>query len=188
MGEGPRKRTVETRLDDEDVRLFRESVGEVRPLAVTESVRETLKPSPRPRQTEASEASVVHELLTHEIDPDQVETGEELSWLRTGQQKRLLSRLRRGHFSVGAELDLHHMNEAAARTSIHDFLDECHSHRIYCVRIIHGKGLRSKARGPVLKNLVNRLLRRRRDVLAFVSARVEDGGTGAVYVLLQRGR
>ncbi|MEO5625059.1 MAG: Smr/MutS family protein, partial [Dokdonella sp.] len=64
--------------------------------------------------------------------------------------------------------------------------DDCRHHDLLCVRIVHGKGLRSKAAGPVLKQLTDSMLRRRADVLAFTSARPAQGGTGAVIVLLQR--
>ena len=77
-------------------------------------------------------------------------------------------------------------NAAAAQASIIAFLAEAKQHGLRCVRIVHGKGLRSKAQGPVLKQMTDTLLRRRADVLAFTSARPAQGGTGAVIVLLQR--
>ena len=97
---------------------------------------------------------------------------------------KLLRRLKRGHFSVQAEVDLHHMNAAAAADSIVDLLEEADAEGWRCVRIVHGKGLRSRPGGPVLKGLTDRLLRRHSDVLAFTSARPAQGGTGAVIVLL----
>lgn len=126
------------------------------------------------------------ELERGEIDWTEVESGEELSFVRAGVQRRVLKTLRRGGYSVGAELDLHQMNIEAARKSIVDFIQYAGQRGITCVKIIHGKGLRSKSRGPVLKGLTNSLLRRRKAVLAFTSARPNDGGTGAVYVLLRR--
>jgi DNA-nicking Smr family endonuclease len=78
------------------------------------------------------------------------------------------------------------MNAAAAQSSIVDFLAEARREGWRCVRIVHGKGLRSRAAGPVLKALTDRLLRRRDDVIAFASARPALGGTGAVVVLLKR--
>jgi DNA-nicking Smr family endonuclease len=98
----------------------------------------------------------------------------------------LLRQLRRGHFSVRAEIDLHEMSAAVARRAIHGFLDESRRNREFCVRIVQGKGLRSRNAGPVLKRLAARLLARRRDVLAYASARPAQGGTGAVVVLLHR--
>ena len=125
------------------------------------------------------------ELLEMAFDPAALEVGEELGYLREGYPPKLLRQLKRGQFSVQDELDLHQMNAAAAQASIATFLAEARQHGRRCVRIIHGKGLRSKAAGPVLKVLTDRLLRRRDDVVAFASARPAQGGTGAVVVLLR---
>jgi DNA-nicking Smr family endonuclease len=96
-----------------------------------------------------------------------------------------MRRLRRGLFPIDDELDLHGLSQAAARNHLADFLARSRDGGCRCVRIIHGKGYRSGARGPVLKAAVNLWLRRHLDVLAFVSARAIDGGAGAVYVLLR---
>ena len=96
-----------------------------------------------------------------------------------------MRKLARGRFSVQAEIDLHGMTVAEARPRLNDFIDNCVRQNLLCVRIVHGKGLGSGDRGPVLKNSVNAWLRKWDAVLAFVSARQVDGGTGAVYVLLQ---
>jgi DNA-nicking Smr family endonuclease len=106
--------------------------------------------------------------------------------LRDGYPSKLLRQLKRGQFSIQDEIDLHHMNASAAQLTIAEFLAEAATHGFRCVRIVHGKGLRSKAAGPVLKTLTDRLLRRRNDVVAFASARPAQGGTGAVVVLLKR--
>jgi DNA-nicking Smr family endonuclease len=125
------------------------------------------------------------ELLDLAFDPALLEVGEELSYLRDGYPPKLLRQLKRGQYSVQDDLDLHQMNAAAAQLSIADFLAEARHEGLRCVRIIHGKGLRSRAAGPVLKGLTDRLLRRRDDVVAFASARPAQGGTGAVIVLLK---
>ncbi len=128
----------------------------------------------------------MRELARHPLDWSTAETGEELIFVRAGLQQRVLRRLRRGQYAIGAELDLHEMNTAAAQASILDFLERSRERGLSCVKIIHGKGLRSKREGPVLKRLTDGLLRRRKEVLAFASAPPNDGGTGAVYVLLKR--
>ncbi len=128
----------------------------------------------------------MQELAAEPLDWSAAETGEELFFLRSGLQRRVLRRLRRGQYAVGAELDLHDMNASAARQSILDFLAASGARGLSCVKIIHGKGLRSKREGPVLKRLTDSLLRRRSEVLAFASAPPNDGGTGAVYVLLRK--
>ncbi len=105
---------------------------------------------------------------------------------RPGIQHRLLRKLRRGQISIGAELDLHGMTSREARQALLVFISECKRQNIRCVKIVHGKGKGSVSRRPVLKNRINNWLPQLDDILAFCSARVEDGGVGAVYVLLKR--
>lgn len=179
------KRPKSAPASDEDSRLFREAIGEVRKLDPVAPPPAAPKPEPLARMLEADEAAVPGELLVMAFDPGLLEVGEELSYLRDGYSPKLLRQLKRGQFSVQDDIDLHQMNAAAAQASIADFLAEARRHGLRCVRIVHGKGLRSKAAGPVLKALTDRLLRRRDDVIAFASARPMQGGTGAVVVLLK---
>lgn len=173
---------------EQDRELFREAVGKIRPLSHQSDTGPGLtRPQPDARQFELDEARVRDELLTHEFDPASIEMGEEIFYLKSGQAQAMLKRLRRGHFSIRAEIDLHQMTVAVARQAVTAFLNDAIDHRELCVRIVHGKGLRSSARGPVVKRMTEQLLRRRDDVLAFASARPAQGGTGAVLVLL-RGR
>ena len=172
-------------ISEDDARLFREAIGEVRRIDAPVAPAPVPKPAPEPRMLEADEAAVPGELLEMSFDPAMLEVGEELSYLRDGYPPKLLRQLKRGQYSVQDEIDLHQMNAAAAQASIAGFLAEAKQHGLHCVRIIHGKGLRSKASGPVLKALTDRLLRRRDDVVAFASARPAQGGTGAVVVLLR---
>jgi DNA-nicking Smr family endonuclease len=179
---------MNTRDDDtDDASLFRDAIGRVRPLkrAAPTLPRKPLPP-PRATQAERDEAQVRSELLVHAFDPAAIEVGDEIHYLKPGQPQRLLKQLRRGQFSVRAELDLHEMTIAVARDAVRSFLDESIVRREYCVRIVHGKGLRSRADGPVLKRMTATLLSRRKDVLAYASARPAQGGTGAVIVLLAR--
>ncbi|RBD63924.1 Smr/MutS family protein, partial [Xanthomonas oryzae] len=108
------------------------------------------------------------------------------SYRRENLPSRLFQRLKRGQFSVQDELDLHGATAAQAESLLRQFLLEAHAHEHGCVRIIHGKGLQSDNGAPVLKNLMDRLLRQRNDVLAFHSAPPTQGGTGALLVLLAR--
>lgn len=179
------KRRKANPVDEDDSRLFRDAIGEIRRFDCVASPPSPNRPAPRPRMFEADEAAVAGELLDFAFDPASLEIGEELSFLRDGYPPRLLRQLKRGQFSVQDVLDLHQMNLAAAQESIRWFLAEAHATDLRCVRIIHGKGLRSKAAGPVIKALTDRLLRRRDDVVAFASARPAQGGTGAVVVLLR---
>jgi len=172
---------------DEDARLFRDAIGRVRPIKRGASAPPAKpKPPPKPVQSEQDEARVRDELLVHAFDPAAIEVGDEIHYLKPGQPPRLLKRLRRGQFSVRAELDLHEMTIPVAREAIRAFLDESLARGDTCVRIVHGKGLRSRAEGPVLKRLTATMLSRRKDVLAYASARPAQGGTGAVVVLLHR--
>lgn len=114
-----------------------------------------------------------------------VESGEELRFIREGYAPRLLRRLRRGHYSVHGHLDLHHMTRETAKTALLQFLNDAIIERLGCVRVVHGKGLRSPNK-PVLKQMTNQLLRRHKGVVAFTSCRQIDGGTGAVVILLRQ--
>lgn len=171
---------------EDDGELFRASIGAVRPLNRTSAPLPAVsKPMPEARQLELDEAAVRDELLDNVFDPGLIEVGDEIHHLKAGQSPRLLKRLRRGHFSIQAEIDLHQMTVAVARDAVVAFLAEAIRHREFCVRIVHGKGLRSSSRGPVVKRMVEQVLRRRDDVLAFASALPAQGGTGAVLVLLK---
>jgi DNA-nicking Smr family endonuclease len=97
-----------------------------------------------------------------------------------------MRKLSRGGFSVQAEIDLHGMTVAEARPRLQEFIETCAQDGKLCIRVVHGKGLGSGRRGPVLKQKVNRWLRQWDTVLAFVSTRQVDGGTGAIYVLLKQ--
>ena len=127
--------------------------------------------------------AVMQELLEYDDASIELQTGEELLFLRPGYQKRTLRRLRRGNFSATGTVDLHHMNVATAKQVLLDFLDHALARQLGCVRIIHGKGLRSKNL-PRLKMMTNRVLRKHPRVVAFASCRPVDGGTGATDVLL----
>ena len=108
-----------------------------------------------------------------------------LAFKRDGVRDQVLRKLRRGLIPVDAELDLHGHSQSSARVRLAEFLAVSGAAGHRCVRIIHGKGYRSGARGPVLKIAVNLWLRRHFDVMAFASARAIDGGSGALYVLLR---
>lgn len=172
-------------IDDEESREFRAAVGVVAPLdsPPKHTPRRRLPPA-RALMREADDAAVMDSLL----DPPDwqiAETGDELLHRGPGVQDSVIRQLRRGQYSVQAVLDLHGYTAAAARPEVIQFLDSARRRGLRCVRIIHGKGNRSGQRGPVLKASVAHWLRQRQEVLAYVSARPVDGGTGAVYVLLR---
>jgi DNA-nicking Smr family endonuclease len=168
--------------DDDDARLFRDAVKDVKPLKPGGRLPPATRALvPRPLQHEADEREALRETMEGPY-PD---VGEELSYRAPGLQDGAFRKLKRGAFYMGAELDLHGMRAEEARLAVARFLASAQERDLRCVRIIPGKGLRSKGEGPVLKQRLDGWLRRRSDVLAFCSARPEHGGTGAVYVLLR---
>ena len=178
----PRKTVV----TPDDLRLFEEAIGPVRRLRQNAAAEQSApRPQPQPRQSQLDESRVTQELMNSVIDPAAIEVGEELSYLKPGLSPRLLRQLKRGHFSIADEIDLHQMTATVARAATKGFLEENKRRGQLCVKIIHGKGLRSRADGPVLKRMIDGMLRQRSDVLAFASARPAEGGTGAVIVLLR---
>ncbi|MES0874230.1 Smr/MutS family protein [Sinimarinibacterium thermocellulolyticum] len=170
---------------DEEVKLFRHAMRGVRRLPPSDrTAAHAPRPPPGARQREADDREVIASLLT-EPDPDGLEHGETLQFRAPGVQDGVLRRLRRGHYRIERDLDLHGMNRAQAQHAVSVFLADCAARDQRCVRIVHGKGNRSPNSGPVLKRLLDGWLRRRRDVLAYCSARPVDGGSGAIYVLLR---
>ncbi len=174
---------------DDELQLFRDAVGPVRRIRSERSESRAPRVRAQPAMRKADEALVLQELGEAHPELDAtlawLETGEELMWHRPGLQSRVLKRLRRGHWRIQDEMDLHQMNVEAASRSIRIFLKASLDRGFSCVKIIHGKGLRSGKAGPRLKALTARLLSRHPAVLAFATAPRTDGGTGAVYVLLK---
>ena len=174
-------------FENNDSDLFRQAMGDVRPLKDDKRVsHEKTKPSPRPLQQELDEQQVLQDMMSDPVDMADVETGEELLFCRHGLQQKTFRKLRRGEFTIEAELDLHGKTVDEARIAIATFLPECQRQGLRCVRIIHGKGHGSFNKQPVLKTHVNHWLRQRDEILAFSSARPVDGGTGALYFMLKK--
>lgn len=178
---------------DPESRLFREAVRDVRRLPHGSSglpadqapVTRRRPPQPVARFSRADRHAVLRESLSGDAGDPELASGDELVYHRAGVQMSILKKLRRGQYRVQAEVDLHGYTVVEAKQVLRDFLADALVHRLRCVRIIHGKGLRSGHRGPVLKGVVSSVLRRIGPVIAYVSARQVDGGTGAVYVLLE---
>lgn len=169
----------------EERTAFRAAVADVHPLQWDRVHHEPPLPPAIPRQHLFDEAAALAESLHGPALIDlYLEGGDEAAWRRDGLPKAWLRDLRRGRWVTQGKLDLHGMNRDEARHAVVTFLRECRNRGHRCVRIVHGKGLRSGQRGPVIKQTVNALLRRVGAVIAFSSARQVDGGTGAVYVLL----
>jgi DNA-nicking Smr family endonuclease len=179
---------VDNPIKKDDLDLFRKAVGPVKPLAQNTVFPQGRRPRPSARQTRLDEQRVLREIMQGVIDIAELETGDELLFVRNGISPRLLKQLRRGYFPVEAEIDLHGLTVAEAKEVLADFLHGCRRRGRRCVRVIHGKGYGSFEKKPVLKNKTSLWLQHWDDVLAFCSARPVDGGTGAAYVLLKQGR
>src|SRR5882762_1604804 len=164
--------------EDED---FRRALQGVEPLPRSRrAVLRRARPAPFPRQTQLDERAALAESLTGPLSlDDAIESGEELDVLR---------KLRRGHWVVEDQLDLHGMNRLEAAVSVSDFLRRCMARRLRCVRIVHGKGLGSHNREPVLKGMLRKWLPLREELLAFTQAPTAHGGSGAVLLLLRNAR
>ncbi|HEY7930151.1 MAG TPA: Smr/MutS family protein [Steroidobacteraceae bacterium] len=179
----------------DEAALFREAMRDVRPLKPSDRVRQPRRRlTSRARIARAERAALLRESAQREAvaaggagtDLYELQPGDELAFRRNGVSELVLRRLRRGQYRIDDEIDLHGCTLAQALPQLQAFLADARSRRLLCVRIIHGKGLRSGNRGPVLKNSVNAQLRASEAVLAFASARPPAGGTGATLVLLAR--
>jgi DNA-nicking Smr family endonuclease len=180
------KRTdTEREVAPDDADLFRRHLADARELDFEVPVPKPRKVVPQARFRRADEQSVLEESMQADVEETETNGGDSLRFHRSHVGRRTMRKLARGGYSVQAEVDLHGMTAKEAAAALRDFVNESLRRGHTCVRIIHGKGLGSGARGPVLKGKVNRWLRRWDEVLAFVSARQVDGGTGAIYVLLR---
>lgn len=176
------------RNDGDDPDLFRNAVGPVRRLRDIAPPPTPPRPKPRARMAERDDAAARDE-FRHALDATLLEAGDALSYRRDTVPPRVLQRLKRGEIAVQDELDLHGADTRAAEALLRRFVVEARQHGHACVRVIHGKGRHASecvasSGAPVLKNLVDRLLRQRADILAFHSAPPAQGGTGTVLVLL----
>ncbi|MDY6942414.1 MAG: Smr/MutS family protein [Pseudomonadota bacterium] len=175
----------ENDLSSKDAELFREAMSDVRVLKHDRVSLRRTPPTAEPHFTRKDEAAALRESLLGPTDIE-LESGEELFFARPEIRRTALRKLRRGQYVVEDVLDLHGLNRHQARQAVNEFLHEACTARMGCVRIIHGKGLRSPQQRAILKHKLNTWLTHCEAVLAFCSARPHDGGTGAVYVLLKR--
>ena len=169
---------------------FSKAVAGVKPLK--RSKRIALKgpaPAPLPRQRRRDEIAALAESLEGPLSiDDALDSGEELTYLRDGLSRQVLRRLRRGHWVIEDGLDLHGLNRNEAAAAVAAFLHQCAARGLRCVRIVHGKGLGSHNREPVLKAKLRNWLPRRQEVLAYCQAPASEGGSGALLVLLKSKR
>ncbi len=174
-------------IDPDDLAAFRAAVADTRPLPASGRVEHgRVPPPPKPMQHIADEQAALHESLHGKISlQDRLEGGDEPSYLRTGLASSVLRDLRRSRWVVQDELDLHGANRDEARHLLAAFLVENLHHGRRCVRVVTGKGLRSPMKLSILRQLVRGWLMQREEVLAYCQARPQDGGEGALIVLLR---
>ena len=167
--------------------LFITAAGAVQPLVHKPKAHLKKKlPLPEPKQRELDDQAVLREAISDEFDVSTLLNADDhLSFRRPGIGTDVTHKLRRGDWSIQRQLDLHGLRSDDARERLSHFIRESHRHGIRCVRVVHGKGLGSPGKAPVLKSKVHSWLVQKKEVLAFVQAKPAEGGAGALVVLLQ---
>ena len=143
------------------------------------------RPAPVAEQRQRDELAVMQEALSDGFDVESLlDTDESLSFRRPGIGVDVVRKLRRGNWSIQRQLDLHGFRREDARNALGAFIRDANKAGLRCVRVVHGKGLGSPGKAPVLKGRVQSWLVQKKEVLAFVQARPAHGGAGALVVLL----
>lgn len=178
---------VSERRAQAEANLFRRAAGEVMPLRHAPRITLAQEPAaPIAVQHQLDEQRVLHESLSDEFDASTLlDVDDAMSYRRPGVGADVTRKLRRGDWSIQRQIDLHGLRRDDARDALGSFIREAHRHGIRCVRVVHGKGLGSPGKTPVLKGRVHSWLIQKSEVLAFVQARPADGGAGALVVLLK---
>ena len=178
-------KAVQQAASDKD--LFIRAAGAVKPLPDKRKLHHKLASQiPQAMQFQRDEKAVLKEAISDEFDVSTLlECDEHLSFRRPGIGVDVTRKLRRGDWSIQRQLDLHGLRRDDAREALSIFIREAHKQGIRCVRVVHGKGLGSPGKAPVLKDKVHRWLVQKAEVVAFVQAQPAHGGAGAVVVLLQ---
>jgi len=144
------------------------------------------QPAPLPVQQQLDEQRVLREAISDEFDAATLlDIDDALSFRRPGVGPDVTRKLRRGEWSLQGEIDLHGLRREDAREALAGFIREAHRRGWRCVRVVHGKGLGSPGKTPVLKGKVQSWLIQKNEVMAFVQARAAEGGAGALVVLLK---
>lgn len=171
----------------EEANLFRDAIGDVMPLANRNRAElRSTKPKPIPLQRQADDRAALKESMSDEFDVTTLlDIDDSISYTRKGVGLDVVRKLRRGHWVIQDEIDLHGMRRDEARDALGFFLKELTRRGLRCARIVHGKGLGSVNREPVLKKMVYKWLVQKDEVIAFCQAKAIDGGSGALIVLLK---
>ena len=185
-----RSAQIQARHNTCEEELFREAMSGVTPLQHDKAYHEAERPQIKSNRANFSvnsfeEEIQVQDTLSDAFKIEAVDNEEVLSFCKNGVQKSVFKKLRTGSYRISDELDLHGCTLKQAKKILLYYLQEAVQFEACCVRIIHGKGHRSRNNKPVLKTHLNHWLREHQRVLAFHSAKEKDGGTGALYVLLK---
>ncbi|MGB4347383.1 MAG: Smr/MutS family protein [Burkholderiaceae bacterium] len=185
--EAERIRLEQAERLEREANIFRASIGEIKPLSVAPRQTPALPlPPPVARQRIADEEAALQASLSDDFSIETLlESDQELSYARSGIGADVVKKLRRGEWVTQDQLDLHGLRTDEAREAVALFLRNATRRGLRCVRIIHGKGLGSVNKEPVLKNKVRNWLVQKEEVMAFCQARAADGGSGALMVLLR---
>lgn len=169
--------------------LFARAVGPVQPLPDRRQAQASRSPVPPvPAQRQKDEQAVLRDALSDEFDVSTLlDTDEALSFRRPGIGPDVTRKLRKGDWAIQREIDLHGLRSDEARVALAEFIRQAHRQGLRCVRVVHGKGLGSPGKTPVLKNKVHSWLVQKNQVMAFVQAKPAEGGAGALVVLLTPG-
>ncbi|HQS33442.1 Smr/MutS family protein [Polaromonas sp.] len=173
--------------------LFSRAVGQVLALPVKHRPGHRahlplVPPAPIAVQHQLDEEAVMREAISDEFDVESLlDTDDALSFRRPGMGPDVTRKLRRGGWSIQGQIDLHGLRREEARDALSQFIKDAHKTGWRCVRVVHGKGLGSPGKTPVLKGRVQSWLIQKNEVLAFVQARPAQGGAGALVVLLAQG-
>ncbi|RYF64927.1 MAG: DNA mismatch repair protein MutS, partial [Comamonadaceae bacterium] len=142
-------------------------------------------PAPIPFQHQLDEQRVMRESISDEFDvATLLDVDDAMSFRRPGIGTDVTRKLRAGEWSIQRQLDLHGLRSDEAREALGAFIRTAHRQGVRCVRVVHGKGLGSPGKQPVLKTKTQRWLIQKNEVLAFVQAKPAEGGAGALVVLL----
>ncbi len=174
---------------DDDRESFVAAMRDVRRLRFEQRAATTKRPKPRARNSRLAREELLAESLHGPSEPstDGIEQlGEGVAYRRASLARRVFRSLRSGRFTIEAEIDLHGLSLLAAKRELRVFVVGAAKQGLGCVRVVHGKGKGSGPAGPILKSAVPHWLTQWEEVLAFVSTPPRDGGSGALYVLLQR--
>jgi DNA-nicking Smr family endonuclease len=179
-------RIAEVKRTEAERNLFTRAVGKVAPIANQERVcSPPQRPSTRPLQQDLDDEAVMHESMSDEFDISTLlDVDDQLSFRRPGIGTDITRKLRKGEWSIQGQIDLHGLRSDEARNAMGQFIRDAKRMGWRCVRVVHGKGLGSPGKEPVLKSKVQRWLVQKNEVLAFVQAKPSDGGGGALLVLL----